>query len=115
MSGNAQLGAPFMLDGVEVILSREQWYGSASQRWYVNFIAQPTATGKRSDAYHEIRARLGDDWITDLTNSERLIDCLRLAGFNEREISDLLTDAHNLRMYAYRLPHADSIISGLRS
>ena len=33
---------------------------------------QPDAKGKATAAYKELRAMLGDDWDTDLTDSERL-------------------------------------------
>ena len=43
----------------------------------------PTAKGKRSAAYRELRQKMGDDWDTDLTGSiERYVSIAVELGFS---------------------------------
>lgn len=41
---------------------------------------EPSAKGQRTAAYQELRHQMGDDWNTDLTNSERLVDIALALG-----------------------------------
>lgn len=55
--------------------------------------AEPTEQGRRTAAYREQRSRLGDDWLSDFTASERLLEVLQLAGATWQEIADCTSAA----------------------
>ena len=82
-----RIGEPFVLDGVEVQLSLQTWRNRSE------FIAEPTRVGKESVAYLEMRQRLGDDWLSDLTWSENLVAYMFEAGLVDDEISAVLAEA----------------------
>lgn len=96
------IGRPYSMNGIQWTIKRRQHnaiYPYAHT--VVTFTAEPTEAGRRMDAYKAERCRLGDEWVADITNSESLIDHLTAAGKTSRQITDLLDDAHNVRMASY--------------
>jgi len=70
------------LDGIEGIFQhevREARYPYPHTVERLNHL--PTARGKRTDAYRETKRRLGDDWSTDLTDSDRYFEIATKLGF----------------------------------
>jgi hypothetical protein len=57
-------------DGIEEKITVESYL---AQYPYVHnmikVIGNPTTKGKRSTAYREVRAKLGDDWVSDITDN----------------------------------------------
>lgn len=76
-------GRRMTLDGVEGVFKHEVREALYPYRHTVErLIHHPTARGKRSEAYQTVRARLHDDWSTDLTDSiERYGEIAMKLGF----------------------------------
>lgn len=62
-------GKRYTLDGIEGVIRVDR-----SRRFYTRVNHDPTAKGKKTAAYLKIKKQLGDDWSTDLSDSERLAD-----------------------------------------
>lgn len=81
------IGHVFNLDGIDVQIKRESYLAIYPYRRQVTrFIAQPTKRAQNTRAYRDVRRTLGDDWITDLTNSDNLIGALMSAGLDDDTI-----------------------------
>lgn len=60
----------WVIDGVESEIFVEQYNAIYPYHHTVTrIVAEPTEYGKTSKSYKDMRNQLGDDWITDLTNS----------------------------------------------
>lgn len=93
------IGQPFSQDGIEWQLWLETYRARYPyQHTVVRFLAEPTNRGRRSAAYCAERARLHDDWVRDLTDSESLIAALQSADFRDEQIEAILETAHAERM-----------------
>lgn len=62
----AMNGRPYCLDGIHGTIRIERFRGTKT------ICRHPSKRGQDTDAYREMRTKLGDDWVTDLTYSERL-------------------------------------------
>lgn len=69
------------LEGVPVRIAAEYW----ADRWKV--YGYPTAQGKQTDHYREIRRKLGDDWDFDITDTWAEAD--KLPRKMQEQIADL--------------------------
>ena len=76
-------GKSFTLDGVHGQFRHEvRWavypYAHATERLY----HEPSAKGRRSEAYQALRREYRDDWVTDLTDSiERYCEIATKLGY----------------------------------
>jgi hypothetical protein len=66
------------LDGVSGTIKVSYPYRQYPREAHVSH--EPDARGKRSEAYLETKRELRDDWSTDLTHSERLVDIMTKLG-----------------------------------
>jgi hypothetical protein len=69
-------GKRVILDGIEGTL---QVLGS---RPYRRFYHQPTAKGRTTEVYRLLKQKFRDDWSSDLTNSDRLVEIMSKLGVN---------------------------------
>ena len=67
-------GQTVKLDGIRGVI-RVDVSGGYTRVWH-----EPDAAGKRTEAYRKVRAELRDDWSTDLSWSERLVDVMTDCG-----------------------------------
>lgn len=93
-------GKHYVLDGISGVF--EHWWERRSKKIYVTGYAPytpepaevywleelrhvPDEVGKQSEEYQKTRAELGDDWATDLTESEtfRYVDIATELGYKE--------------------------------
>jgi hypothetical protein len=61
-------GRNYTLDGIHGTIRVDSWNGCVSIHHH------PSKKGQGTEAYREMKRKLGDDWSTDLTNSERFGD-----------------------------------------
>lgn len=78
-------GRKYTLDGIEgVVRARESirgsYYGGGTE---VRIYHEATPKGRKSEAYRQLRQQLHDDWSTELTHSERLIEIAEKLGFRD--------------------------------
>lgn len=81
-------GRHYTLDGISGVIKHE----TISARYPYAHVDhtlshRADAKGMRSPKYIELRRKLHDDWSTDLTNSDRLVDIAKRLGV---DVGDLL-------------------------
>jgi len=72
-------GAKVTIDGVPGTIKvehRKRAWGIESK-----VIHHPSAAGKKTEAYKATKRKLGDDYVTDLTDGERLVEIMTARGF----------------------------------
>lgn len=79
-------GKTCTLDGVHGHIrverrKRGSYYGGGVE---THITHEPSARGKRSEAYRKLRREMGDDWSTDLTNVENIDEIARKCGVEYR-------------------------------
>lgn len=87
------IGHTFTLAGINVQLKRESYNAIYPYpHRVVRIIAHPTVAGQRTNLYRSYRDTLGDDWVTDMTQSDNLIDALELAGLDDDNIEEIIVN-----------------------
>jgi hypothetical protein len=84
-------GLRFMLDGVDGVITVDR-----SRRFDTRVYHKTSAKGRRSVAYQATRARLRDDWDTDLTESDRLVSIVEALGI--RHYAALLAESTRTKL-----------------
>lgn len=70
-------GKPYALSGVSGVFRNDAANG--------HLLHIPDAAGRNSQTYRDLRRKLGDDWETDMTCSERIGDIALELGFDPEE------------------------------
>ena len=70
-------GKHYSLSGVSGVFQHDDANG--------HLLHIPDAAGRKSQTYRDLRRRLGDDWETDMTYSERIGDIALELGFDPKE------------------------------
>lgn len=76
-------GKSYVLDSVDGTFEHEVTgatypFPSVHERLLHN----PSELGKQSEHYRQIKHKLGDDWLSDLTGSERYVDIAIELGYD---------------------------------
>jgi len=84
-------GKAHTLNGVHGIIRYSSYTASYPYPHSVQSITHnASAKGKRSKAYKDIKRALGDDYTTDLTQSENLCDIAGAMGITNEEIDRII-------------------------
>ena len=74
-------GQTYNLDGISGTLRYTESVAKYPYKHTVQRLDHvPDSTGKRTAAYQERKRQLGDDWISDLTQSDRLVEIATALG-----------------------------------
>ena len=88
--GAALDGRHYTLDGVSGVISyRTHDAIYPYQHTGQSLTHEPDAYGKRTKAYRELRRRLGDDWVTDLVTSDRLVS-IAVEVLDQRRMNEIM-------------------------
>lgn len=78
-------GKSYVLDGISGVFKYSKRnllsgdFGTVSLRY--ELVHEADEIGRQNDAYRQVRRMLGDDYVTDMTWSERLVDIAVELGY----------------------------------
>ncbi len=64
-------GQAYVLDGIDGVIKVDY-----TRKHDTRISHEATKRGRATQAYQETKRQLGDDWSSDLTNSERVVDIM---------------------------------------